>query len=712
MSLRSNATVKTKQVLYLIIIMSVFAGNRAHAQDKTWKTGLLAYIQNKLAKPDGGYGWDDQPDAHLTPTFAVTGILYDLDQLPADKHKLSDFILSHHPQSGINAEGGPSGTEMRDLVYQQIQAMLWLGGDVSSFKQKITGWKPQFNKVSNFESHGYPVFIQEMMTPVCRQLLKMPLQEISDDFDHFLQARRRANGSFNNAMTKDGGDGNILNTYWGLLAAGMLDNNSNALTKETIGWLQSCQLSSGGFTHQPNPSIGANDDVAYTWAAVKALGILSAKPNQLPDCIQYLVSLRNADGGFGRQPGLPSDPMATFYAIDALKALDAFSYLDKAKPPVAHAKKQQDFAGLKVFTVQFEASGTGSPAEAVMLADSLHIDLWGAKNENAAWIEAAQRIAKEKKVAVGFFHADEPYGKVVEVAGFGTFSHILDYIAPPQTSVEVADKADWPHFYQKTVQPLLAANGALLWQISNNEPLARVILDETVKKSGYAAISTIHFGQNFLFWVPFLQQYRNQLPFVSLQDAHGTESWWWSNELSGYRTLFLASTPTYAALMEALKKNEVVAVRHDSTNRYKTRMLGGAPGVQAYIQSKTDDWKWWDVNEGPLNRPWAAVTVLQPADSFEVARPEKGLNVRVRCRWKTTLQTLNWPLVQLEHLTVDGVEVKTEYREEKDRRGIVKDSYYLYSIEAPAAHKYVITATLKDITTSRQQVIRQEFKYR
>ncbi|HTE11198.1 MAG TPA: prenyltransferase/squalene oxidase repeat-containing protein, partial [Chitinophagaceae bacterium] len=522
-----NAAVKRKHLLYLIIVMLGLAGNRAYAQGNTWKTDLLAYIQNKLAKPGGGYGWEDQPDAHLTPTFAVTGILYDLDQLPAGKNKLADFILSHHPQFGTDAEGGPSGTEMRDLVYQQIQAMLWLGADVSSFKQKITEWKPQFNKVSNFESHGYPVFMQEMMTPVCRQLLKMPLQGISDDFNNFLQVRRRVNGSFNNSMTKDGGDGNILNTYWGLLAAMILgNNNNNVLAKETIGWLQSCQLSSGGFTHQPNPSIGANDDVAYTWAAIKALGILSAKPNQLPACIQYLVSLRNADGGFGRQPGLASDPMASFYAIDALKALGAFSYLDKAKPPVAHAKKQQDFSGLKVFTVQFEASGTGSPAEAVMLADSLHIDLWGAKNENAAWIEIAQRIAKEKKVPVTFFHADEPYGKVVQVAGFGTFSHILDNIAPPQASIEVADSADWQHFYQKTVQPLLAANGALLWQISNNEPLARVVLDEAVKKGGYAAISTIHFGQNFLFWVPFLQQYRNQLPFVSLQDAHGTESWW------------------------------------------------------------------------------------------------------------------------------------------------------------------------------------------
>ena len=407
----------------------LFLPTRAIGQP-AWKKNIISYIHKNLAKPDGGYGWEDQPDSHLTPTFAVIGVLNDLDMLPRERKPLIDFVRTHHPQFGVSKEAGPSGTEMRDLVYQQIQSIIWLGGDASGFREKVTGWKPQFNKVSNFESHGYPVFIQEMMTPVCRNLLHISLEDVNSTLLNYLNERRRENGSFNNTPVKDGGDGNILNTYWGIDALHILGNEEQ-LKNETIKWLQSCQLKNGGFTYQPNPVIGANDDVAYTWAAVKALQLLSATPADEKSCIQYLLSLRNADGGFGKQPGQPSSPMATYYAIDALKTLNAFSYLDNAKPIQNSVKKNTpDFSGLKVFTAQFEAQGSGSPEEAVMLAKDLNIQLWGAKNDHPGWTAMAQKIADEKKVPVTFFRADEPYGKNVSVPGLGDFSHILDYIAP------------------------------------------------------------------------------------------------------------------------------------------------------------------------------------------------------------------------------------------------------------------------------------------
>src|SRR3546814_16462032 len=87
-------------------------------------------------------------------------------------------------------------------------------------------------------------------------------------------------------------------------------------------------------------------------------------------------------------------------------------------------------------------------------------------------------------------------------------------------------------------------NGALLLQISNNEPLTRIMLDEAARGNSHSAISTIHFSQNFLFFLPWLYQYRHDLPFIALQDAHGQESWWWIHELTGYRTLFTAPEAT------------------------------------------------------------------------------------------------------------------------------------------------------------------------
>ena len=70
----------------------------------TWKKEILSYTKS-LAKSDGGYGWEDQPDSHLTPTFAVTGILHDIDELPIDNHPLIEFIRTHHPQFGVCESG-------------------------------------------------------------------------------------------------------------------------------------------------------------------------------------------------------------------------------------------------------------------------------------------------------------------------------------------------------------------------------------------------------------------------------------------------------------------------------------------------------------------------------------------------------------------------------------------------------------------------------
>ncbi|MEJ7914038.1 MAG: hypothetical protein WKF70_12840, partial [Chitinophagaceae bacterium] len=89
---------------------------------------------------------------------------------------------------------------------------------------------------------------------------------------------------------------------------------------------------------------------------------------------------RNSDGGFGNRPGLPSTAMATYYAIEALQLLNGLSSLDWVGVLPFPKKTNVDFEGYQTFSVQFEASGSGSPQEAVALASRLRIHLWGAKN--------------------------------------------------------------------------------------------------------------------------------------------------------------------------------------------------------------------------------------------------------------------------------------------------------------------------------------------
>ncbi|MEN0052411.1 MAG: prenyltransferase/squalene oxidase repeat-containing protein [Mucilaginibacter sp.] len=672
-----------------------------------WRTNLQKYINGKLLKTDGGYGWEDQPDSHSTVCFAVTGTLFDIGQLPANKAQLAEFIRTHHPQRGPNKEAGPSGSELRNLTYEQIQAILWLGGDVSSFAGMVSGWKSQAGLLANYEDHKYPVMYQEAMILICQKLVNVPLTDRIAYIDYY-QSHRRPNGSFNNSPTAAGGDGNILNTYWSLYAMAAL-GAPKAQTVETTEWLQNCQLKSGGFTHQPNPQIGINDDVIYTWAGIKALQLLGTKPKNVQAAIAYLVSLHNADGGFGDRPGLHSTPIATYYAIDALKVLNGFSALDKAAMSKPLSVSNPDFTGYKVYTVQFQGQGGGSPLEAVMLADRLKIQLWGAKYPAKGWVEEAQKIADAKKVPVTFFLADEPHDNDVTVDGMGSFNHVLDYIAPAKYPIHYSDNATYDELKKTTLKQLKDVNGGLLLQVSNNEPLARLLIDESINSNlGYLGISTVHFGQNFAFWLPYLNEYRYRLPLVTLQDAHGIEAWWWADELTNHRTLFIAKEPTYEAMIKALKNNWVVGVRHDSVSNFKTRMLGGIEAARKFLISKEPSWKWWSTPD-KLIRPQVAITIIGKEDQYEAGKPETDLNIRIRCRWNSVREALKTPAATLQELKVDGQVVLAKDTVIKNKRGLIADAYYLYVWGNPTKGQHRIEATIKNLSTNAVETYTQTY---
>ena len=279
-----------------------------------WRAATVKYLQ-KLARPDGGYAWEDQEQSHLTPTFAVIGCYRVLNQTPPNKAAVAEFVRTHHPCQLKKLE-----QEHREFEYQQIQSLLWVGEDASSFREQVGGWKKPTVYMKQYEQHGWPILGHEVSAFTCRALLGLPLAPLEPDYVAYLNSRRRPNGSFNNTPAAEGGDGHVMNTWWGLQALRVLGRHEEQKT-ETIAWLRSCQLPSGGFTWQPKPDFAGVDDVAYTWAALRALQSLGATPANRAACIDYLRSLANADGGFGDRPGWLSNPVATFYALDAAAAL-------------------------------------------------------------------------------------------------------------------------------------------------------------------------------------------------------------------------------------------------------------------------------------------------------------------------------------------------------------------------------------------------------
>ena len=658
---------------------------------------VLQYLKG-LSRADGGFAWEDQESSHLTPTFAVIGCFYLLKQSPPDKKRLAEFVRKHHPTQLKKLE-----QERRVFEFQQIQSLVWLGEDTSELREKIRAWTKPLTYLKQYEQHGYPLFQSEISVFACRALLGLPLDALSPHFTDYLDSRRRENGSFNNTPASDGGDGHVMNTWWGLQALNVL-GRSEEKKRETVAWLRACQLPEGGFTFQPNPQFGGVDDVTYTWAAVRALKLLDATPANPEGCVAYLRSLENVDRGYGDRPGWLSNPMATYRALDTFQALDAQAPLiSNRHAPIKNKKPARSLPKhLKVFTIQLEAHGCGSPVEAVELARSLRIHLWGAKNAKPQWISCAQKIADEQKVPVKFFVANEEYGTWVNVPGLGTYSHTSDIIAPAGVdlgpSLANHGVVSWPEFRQKRLAPLQRANGRLIWQFGENEELVRMYLDDSLERGGFAAISSFHFGNpDFTNSEPFLNRYRGQIPFVALQDAHGAEPWWFADMTTGFRTVFLATEPTWEGWLNALENNWVVAFRHDAVSHFKTWMHGGSSEVLEFVRANERDWRWWDNPQ--IQRPLISMVAVRPEDEFEAERPTQGVMLRVRCAHENTTQGLpKNPLVEFAKLVVDGLEVSAKLVEKK-KGGALVDSFRQFHLLDPAPGKHSAVVTARVVST-------------
>jgi hypothetical protein len=656
------------------------------------KDEILRYLES-LARGDGGYAWEDQERSHLTPTFAVIGCYRALKSAIPRAKQVAEFVRTHHPATLKKLE-----QERRVFDFQQVQALAWLRENAREAREKVAAWKQPVAYMKAYEQHGWPVFSSEIGAFTCRKLLGLPLDDLAPHFTAYLDARRRANGSFNNTPAENGGDGHVMNTWSGLQALAVLGRIDEKKT-ETAEWLRACQLESGGFTWQPRPEFAGVDDVAYTWAAVRALHLLGSAPQNREACVQWLYSLANGDGGFSDRRGWLSNPMATYYALEALDTLGALHPLPELQRRAPRPRVELP-SGLRVFSMQIEAHGQGSPAEAVDLARALRIHLWGAKNAKPEWLDRAQAIADEQKVPVKFFVANEEYGTWVNVPGLGTYSHTSDIVAP--VGAEIGDSlanqgvVSWPEFREKRLDPLHRGGGRLIWQFGENEELVRLFLDDSLERGGYAAISTFHFGNpDFTNSEPFLQRWRGRIPYVALQDAHGPEPWWFADMTTGFRTVFLATEPTWEGWLQALKQNWVVAVRHDAISGGKTWMHSGSREVLDFVRAHERDWRWWDNPE--IGRPLVSIVAVKPGDTSEAARPERGIMLRVRCAWENTPQGIaKKPITELVKLSVDGAEVSPTLVEKKKGPGYA-DHYHQFHLDAPTAGKHSATVVVRVI---------------
>ena len=615
---------------------------------------ICAYFES-LRQADGAYAYPGQDASHLTATYAAVMTYAALGrEVPGDRAALAKLIAG--PLFPLSASRTRWHWQpLHEFRLQQARAVKALGGDLRPFVREADARKKIDSYTSAYESGENPVLTQQMSALLMKAECDRPVSpEAHKAYSDYLDARERTNGTYNTTLASDGSDGHVVNTAYALAGRRVLGATPD---RKVVGWIQSCQRPDGGFTWAPNPAMGGVSDLWYAHAAVRALLDLGARPKDEAAFLGWLGSLRNADGGFAPRPGLRSDPLATWRAVDLLIRLGQLSELSKLPKP-SKPPKPLDLSSLHAFTIQFEAPGSGSVREAVQVAKDLKIHLWGAKNAKPKWLAMAQAEADRRGVPVTFFASNENYGERRNLPGLGDFSHLHDPAYPPKGAAD--------------------ARPFELWQICDHECCARIWLDS----GKYDGIGTFHFGCFDMTWIlPFLYQYEETIPFVSNQDAHG-KAWWWRGELMAYRTVFLAKEGTWDAFRDACAKGLVTSVREDAHTQGRLRMLGGRPEAKARLRELEDEWRVRSFD----NR--VSVQLLTPEDVLETAYPKEGRLIRVRVdyKWRECKGIID-PTCRLKSAELDGRELAVDRRvfrhEKKDyMHDVIEEAYDLIALPA------------------------------
>jgi hypothetical protein len=293
----------------------------------------------------------------------------------------------------------------------------------------------------------------------------------------------------------------------------------------------------------------------------------------------------------------------------------------------------------------------------------------------------------------------------VSLPGLGTYSHLDDLVAPPDHDFgpQLPRKKfpyRWETFRDVRIRALKRGNGRMIWQFNENEELTRVLLDEATERGTYAAISSFHFGnENFLDSQPFLMRWYGVLPMIALQDAHGTEPWWWGDFLCGFRTLFVAKEPTWEAWLQALERQHVLAVRKDRVTGGQLQFGAGLPFIQQFAMDHQDQWCWWGKSGETRQRPAAVMTILSPGMRFETHTPHTGKSIRIRLWSDNTGHAKPMqPRAELVSLRIDGTSVHP--------RLITTDTDRYYIYESIPEGAQVASAVVRVLGTGEEITLR------
>lgn len=697
----------------IVMIVLIPLGSIAESTERLkplplWAQPVVLFLDS-LEKPDGGYGWPDQPFGHVSATWAVTGAYKIIGREPPGRNRLVDFIRTNHPFDGSTPRSIAHAAELKTLVYQQVQSLQWLGESGDGFRNRVSEWELPSKYPKFYELEGYPVFQEEVMALLCRELLELDPESVSVGMWNQVAKRLRPNGSYNNTAGAEGSGGHVLNTLWGLLANRYFGGKPNHIEALTT-WLRDCQNDDGGFAESP-PFASSRSDLFFSWAAVRALEVCESQPRDISRCVRFVLRHWQDDGGFSYHEAGESDPMATYYALDTLRRLGALDSLENhLRQP---RREPREFPpNLRVFSVQLNAPGQGSPTELIRLARSLKIQHWLTRNGIDGYRETLQRLATAQKVSVVFDKAQEDYNLHLEIPGVGSYARTSLLLTPnrvPELDRETVRSMLWADYRPMRVRLLNKRDGLMVWNVCDNEVYARSALDDSLGTGGYDLINVFHFGGwDLLVNFPWLRNYSGRIPYVALSNTQGGQAWWWADRLASFRTLYLAEEASWSGWRAAVDKNWVVAVRLNE-KLGEPVIYGGTPEVRQFTIDKMDEWRWWR-NGGAIYRPAVSLVAVRPGDPFELPSPETGVMLRARTWWWTDAS--GYPTKkrsELVSMTLDGEAVHPQLVEVPNFEDRIVDCYYRFDLPKIAPGRHVATAEVRVVDSGARHSQSIEF---
>jgi hypothetical protein len=131
-------------------------------------------------------------------------------------------------------------------------------------------------------------------------------------------------------------------------------------------------------------------------------------------------------------------------------------------------------------------------------------------------------------------------------------------------------------------------------------------------------------------------------------------------------------------------------------------MHGGSNEVLEFVRVRERYWRWWDNPE--IQRPLVSIVVVRPEDEFEVARPDTGIALRIRCAWENTPQgLLRQPITEFVKLSVDNSEVTpTQISKKRPSGPLFTDHYHELQLRELKPGSHAATVVVRVIETGEQ----------